>query len=125
MSRTNKSRRSEYARRRRLFEQLRLQADVLCDSYEDHKQTVVLGRMMNIILDIVGERSLNSETRQALADHFVDSAYDKSIDPTVKLGGTGERNVLHLDGLFDISDLAKRIIWTDTRASRVIEGVQT
>jgi hypothetical protein len=122
--RTNDSRRREYARRKRLFEQLRLQADVLCDSNEDHKQTVVLGRMMNIILDIVGHRSLNDVTRQALANHFSDSAYDKSLDPTVKLGGSGERNMLHLDGLFDITDLAKRIIWTDTRASRVIEGVQ-
>jgi hypothetical protein len=80
--------------------------------------------MMNIILDIIGPRRLNDESRQALANHFSDSAYDKSIDPTVKLGGTGERNVLHLDVLFDITDLAKRVIWTDTRASRVIEGTQ-
>jgi hypothetical protein len=120
--RTNEKRRREYSRRRRLYEQLKLQADILYDSHEDHKETVILGRMMNIILDIVGQRGLNSETRQALADHFVDSAYDKSIDPTVELGGTDERNVLHLDGLFDIADLAKRIVWTDTRASRTIDA---
>jgi hypothetical protein len=94
---------------------------VLCDSHEEGKQSVVLGRMLNIILDIVGHRSLNSVSRQALANHFSDSAYDKSIDCTVKLGGTDERNVLHLDGLFDIADLAKRIVWTDTRASRTID----
>jgi hypothetical protein len=70
----NEKRRAEHARRRRLFEQLRLQADVLCDSHKESQQTIVLGRMMNIILDVVGTRKLNSETRQALADHFTDSA---------------------------------------------------
>ena|SRR6186713_2044734 len=119
--RDNAKRRREYSRRRRLHEQLRLQADVLCDSHEEGRQTIVLNRMMNLILDIVGERNLNSETRQALANHFSDCPYDKGHANTVELGGAYERNMLSLDGQFDISDLAKRIVWSDTRASRTIE----
>jgi len=120
--RDNAKRRREYSRRRRLHEQLRLQADVLCDSHEEGRQTIVLNRMMNLILDIVGERNLNSETRQALANHFSDCPYDKGHANSVELGGSFERDMLSLEGSFDIRELSKRIIWSDTRASRTIEG---
>jgi hypothetical protein len=121
LMRTNDKRRREYARRRQLFEQLRLQADVLCMTHTEGKETVVLGRMMNIILDVIGERKLNSVTRQALANHFSDCLYDHGTNPTIKLGGTDERNMLHLDGQFDIADLAKRIVWTETRPHRTLD----
>jgi hypothetical protein len=118
--RTNSKRRRDHARRRQLFEQLRLQAEVLCDSHEEGKQTIVLGRMMNIILGIVGERRLNDATRQELANHLTDSANGGPDITRVELGGTGDRNTLYLDGTFRIEDLAKRIIWSSARGSQTI-----
>jgi hypothetical protein len=100
-------------RKKQLFEQLRLQAEILCDSHEESRQTIVLNRMMRVILDIVGERKINQAARQALADHFTDCA--TSTLPTVELGGPHVRNAIHLDGHFDIGDLAKRITWTEAR----------
>ena len=52
--RDNDKRRREHARRQQLFEQLRLQAEILCDSNKESKQTVVLNRMMLIILTSQG-----------------------------------------------------------------------
>jgi len=114
----NEKRRAESARRKRLFEQLRLQGEVLCDSHKEGQQTIVLSRMLNIILDIVGTRKLNSETRQALADHFKDSA--EMYEGAVRLGGEEDRNTLYLDGAFRIEDLAKRIVWSGERTGQTI-----
>jgi hypothetical protein len=111
----------ERRRRRQLYEQLRLQSEILCDSYrDDGRATVVLSRMMLIILDIVGERGLNDVRRQALADHFTDSSIHKTSD-TIELGGTGDTDTLYLDGSFRISDLAKRIAWGEARTGQTIE----
>jgi hypothetical protein len=120
--RDNEQRRREQARRRRLFEQLRLQAEILCDSYkQEHKQTVVLNRMMLIIMDITGQRGLNSAKRQALADHFTDCALSQE-GSTVELGGGADRNVISISGNYDIADLAKRIAWSEVRTNETIEG---
>lgn len=107
-------------RRRVLCEQLRLQSEILCDSHrQEGRQTIVLSRMMNIILDILGRRELNDATRQALANHFEDSAYAR--EGSVELGGDGERNALYLDGAFRIDELAKRITWSQARTGETIE----
>jgi hypothetical protein len=119
----NERRRRERARRRMLFEQLRLQADILCDSHrEEARQTIVLNRMLNIILDIVGPRKINDVSRQALADHFYDCAHRR--EGSVQLGGEGERNALHLDGAFRIDELARRIVWSEARTGEVIEAAE-
>ena len=121
-TKARRSRRSdERARRHRLFEQLRLQSEILCDSHEDGKQNVILERMMRIMLEIRGEK-LNDETRQALANHFADSVYDRGTENTVELGGPYERNLLHLAGSFDIGDLSKRLTWTRERHGETIEA---
>ena len=121
-TKTKPGRRSEErARRSRLFERLRLQSEILCDTHEDGKQNVILSRMMRIILEAKGAK-LNGETRQALADHFADSVYDRGTTNTVELGGPFERNLLHLAGSFDIGDLAKRIVWTEERHGETIEA---
>jgi hypothetical protein len=119
--RTNAKRQRERARRKQLYEQLLLQAEILCESYrQEGKATVVLNRMMLIILEIIGERGLNSVKRQALADHFTDSAISKETS-TIELGGTGDTNTLYLDGAFRFSDLAKRITWGEARTGQTIE----
>lgn len=120
--RKNSDRRQQAARRKYLFQQLKLQADILCDSHEEGRQSMILGRMMNILLDILGPRSLNETSRKTLAEHFKDSLFDKGSNATVELGGPFERNALRLDGVFDIGDLTKRLTWSDTRSSRTIEG---
>lgn len=111
----------ERQRRRQLYEQLRLQSEILCDSYrDDHKANIVLNRMMLTILDIVGRRSITNVKRQALADHFTDCAVD-TLKPSVQLGGGEDRNNIYLDGAFNISDLAKRISWSETRTGQTID----
>lgn len=118
--RDNAKRRADRARRKQLFERLRLQADILCDSYDSEgKASVILSRMLLIILDIVGNRSMNSAKREALANHFSDCSIGNKR--TVELGGTGYRNAIRLDGSFDIGDLAKRIAWGDVRTGETIE----
>jgi hypothetical protein len=119
--RDNNKRRREYARRQQLFEQLRLQAEILCDSNKESKQTVVLNRMMLIILDITGQRGLNSAKRQALADHFTDCALSQE-GSTIELGGGEDRNVISISGNYDIADLAKRIAWSQERTGQTLEN---
>lgn len=122
--RDNEKRRREHARKQQLFQQLRLQAEILCDSNkQEHKQTVILNRMMLIILDITGQRGLNSAKRQALADHFTDCALSQE-GSTVELGGGQDRNVISISGNYDIADLAKRIAWSEVRTGETLENVQ-
>jgi hypothetical protein len=111
----------ERQRRKRLFEQLRLQADILCDSYRDDRRVaVILSRMLLVILDIIGKRGLNSAKRQALADHFTDCAVDTGKQ-SIELGGGQDKDLLYLDGAFNIGDLAKRIAWSEARTGQTIE----
>lgn len=119
--RDNDKRRREYARRQRLFEQLRLQAEILCDSNKESKQTIVLNRMMLIIMDITGQRGLNSAKRQALADHFTDCALSQE-GSTIELGGGEDRDVISISGNYNIADLAKRIAWSGVRTGETIEN---
>ena len=109
--RDNEKRRAERARRRQLFDQLKLQADILCESYNNEaKSTIIIGRMMLIILDVVGMRKMNNAKREALVDHLTDSAINKE-GSVIELGGTGNRDMVHISGNYSISDLAKRIAW--------------
>lgn len=119
--RDNRKRRAAYARKRQLFEQLRLQADILCDSHDEKKEVVVMSRMVHIILGMTAQRGLNETKRQALANHFVDCA--NAGDPTIELGGPYDRDTLYLNGSFRVSDLAKRITWTTNRTDQTIENV--
>lgn len=118
--RDNQKRRRAYARKRQLFDQLRLQADILCDSHDERKEAIVMGRMMHIILGMTAQRRLNNETRQALADHFVDCA--NAGDPQIELGGPYDRDSLYLNGSFRVSDLSKRVVWTQSRTDTTIEN---
>lgn len=113
-----KQRRDE---RHTLFEQLRLQAEILCDSRDAQRERAVLSRMLNLILDVTKqERRLNAQTRQVLADHFSDCAYDGT--PDVELGGPYNRNALHLSGSFDVEELSKRIVWASERYREIVEA---
>src|SRR5258705_753663 len=116
--RDNQKRRRAYARKRQLLEQLRLQADILCDSHDPRKEEIIMGRMMNIILGMTVQRRLNNVTRQALADHFTDCA--NAGDPQIELGGAYDRDSLYLNGSFRVSDLAKRVVWTQSRTDTTI-----
>lgn len=119
--RDNAKRRADRLRRKRLFAQLKLQADILYESYnDDAKATVMINRMMLILLDIVGRRKMNNEKRQALADHFIDCALNKE-NIVVELGGPGDRDVISLSGDYNIDDLAKRITWSEARTEQTIE----
>ena len=119
--RDNEKRRAERARRRQLFDQLKLQADILYESYNNEaKSTVILGRMMLIILDVVGMRKMNNAKREALVDHLTDSAINKE-GSVIELGGTGNRDMVHISGNYSISDLAKRIAWGEARGGQTIE----
>lgn len=119
--RDNNKRRREHARRQQLFEQLRLQADILCTTRAESKQTIVLNRMMLVIMEITGQRGLNSAKRQALADHFTDCALSQE-GSTVELGGGQDRNTISISGNYDISDLAKRIAWSQERTGETLEN---
>lgn len=118
--RDNQKRRRAYARKRQLLDQLKLQADILCESHDERKEAVILSRMMHIILGMTARRGLNNVTRQALADHFVDCA--NPGDPTIELGGPHDRDSLYINGSFRVSDLAKRLVWTQSRTETTIEN---
>lgn len=120
MMRDNRKRRAAYARKRQLFDQLRLQADILCDSHDERRESIILSRMMHIILGMTAQRRLNGVTRQALADHLVDCA--NPGEPQIELGGSYDRDSLYLNGSFRISDLAKRLVWTHSRTDQTIEN---
>lgn len=118
--RDNAKRRADRARRKQLFERLRLQAELLCESYkQEHKSTIILSRMMMIILEIVGRRSLNSAKKQALADHLADST--ATGEPSIQLGGGEDRDIISISGHFSFNDLAKRIAWSEARGGQTIE----
>lgn len=109
-------------RRRMLCEQLRLQAEILCESHRhEGQQNIVLNRMFNIILDLKHDR-INETSRQILANHFVDCGY--LHEGSVELGGEGNRNALYLDGAFKIDELAKRLTWSEVRTGEVIEPME-
>lgn len=118
--RDNQKRRRAYARKRQLFEQLRLQADILCDSHDERRESIILSRMVHIILGMTAQRKLNNVTRQALANHFVDCA--NPGDPTIELGGPYDGDNLYINGSFRVSDLAKRITWTTNRTEITIDA---
>jgi hypothetical protein len=116
-------RQMERDRRRQLCNQLRLQAEILCESHRhEGRQNVVLSRMFNIILDLKGNR-LNDTSRQILANHFIDCGY--LHEGQVELGGEGNRNALYLDGAFRIDELAKRITWSEARTGETIDQEKT
>lgn len=112
--RDNQKRRRAYARKRQLFDQLLLQSQILCDSHDERRQTIILNRMMKVILSMVAHRKINNVTRQVLADHFTDCA--NAGDPTIELGGPWDRDSLYLNGSFRIADLAERIVWSEVRS---------
>lgn len=117
-----RDRKAERAKRKQLFERLKLQADILCESYNSEaKSTVILGRMMLILLEIVGKRGMNSERRQALADHFTDCATSPA-GSVVELGGPSDRDIIYISGHYRIGDLARRIAWGDARGAETLEN---
>lgn len=117
----NARKRERRAKRRQQFAQLKLQAEILCDSHQNEgRQTIVIGRMMNIILDIVGQRKLNERSRQVLANHFEDSAF--RTEGAVQLGGEGDRDAIFLDGAFRIDELARRLVWSEARSYQTLEA---
>ena len=117
----NARKRERRAKRRQQFAQLKLQADILCDSHQDEgRQTVIIGRMMNIILDIIGRRNLNDQSRQVLANHFEDCAF--RAEGAVQLGGEGDKDAIFLDGAFRIDELARRLVWSDARSYQTLEA---
>lgn len=120
MTRDNAQRRKDYARKKEMFRRLKLQADILYDSNSEREQTIVLNRMMLIILEVVGQRKLNDVRRQAIANHFTDSAVG-GTDCNVELGGEGDRDIIHLSGSFRIDDLAKRITWSEERGGPILD----
>ena len=109
--------------RKRLYEQLRLQADLLCDSHDRQTEREVLSRMFSLMLEITKqERKLNAPARQVLADHFADSTYAAGTETRVELGGAEERNHLYLCGSFDVEELSKRIVWSPERYREIIDA---
>jgi hypothetical protein len=79
--------------------------------------------MFNLMLEVTkGERKINTQTRQVLADHFMDSAYSSGDEPGVELGGPDDRNALHLSGCFDVEELSKRLVWSNERHREVIDA---
>ena len=114
------NRRADRARRRLLFNQLRLQADLL-DEANDGRSSLILGRMLLIILSILGKRSLNGAKREALANHFADCAIIGGGPRAVELGRANNQRAIHLVGSFSIEELAKRIAWGEGRSGITIE----
>jgi len=113
--------RTEHQHRVELCERLRLQADLLCESYKSkRKSSVILSRMMLIMLELVNKKELSRVKRQALADHFTDCVVP-ATKAVVELGGGEDRDHLYLDGTFDVGGLAKRLAWGEARTGQTIE----
>jgi hypothetical protein len=53
---------------------------------------------------------MNQEKRKALAQHFENSAFGGT--PIVEVGDdVFDRDMIHINGSFAVSDLAKKMIW--------------
>jgi hypothetical protein len=100
------------ARRKQLAEQLKLQAEILCESHkETRKRRAVLNNMLSVILELLrADAHMNQEKRKALAQHFENSAFGGT--PIVEVGDdVFDRDMIHINGSFAVSDLAKKMIW--------------
>lgn len=74
----------------------------------DGKRTAALRRLLRVVLQLNARRTLNDQLRDAFCQAFVESAYGSDAivqrDEAVK-------DVVTVDGSFDLSELAKRLTW--------------
>jgi hypothetical protein len=116
--RDNQKRRRANERKKYLYQQLKLEGEVLCDSHiVKDDEAIILDRMLNIILRIMSKRGLNNVTRQALANHFTDCA--QPGEPHIELGGPYDRDSIYINGAFKIPELAERIVWIQNRRETI------
>jgi hypothetical protein len=85
------------------LQEIRLQAEMLCDSHENRQQEL-LNRMLKSLIEALKAYKLDEDQKQLLVELFKDSGIDM---PHVSRSG----NSLRLEGNFDIRELARRMIW--------------
>jgi hypothetical protein len=85
------------------LQEIRLQAEMLCDSHEN-KQRELLNRMLKSLIEALKAYKLDEDQKQLLVEHFTEAGIDM---PHVARSG----NSLRLEGNFDIRELAKRMVW--------------
>lgn len=88
---------------RHRLEEIRIQAELLCDSHTDQQQEL-LNRMLKSLISALKTYKLDEDDKQLLVQHFERSGVEH---PTVSRSG----NYIRLEGSFDIRELAKRMLW--------------
>jgi hypothetical protein len=99
VSRTSAKRRE----RERLFAQLKLQADVLCES----NRKEVLPRMLSTLLRVMPTK-IDDEKRGELLDIF--RACDSNDDLSVEVSANDR--ILYVQGNIDLVKLSKLVVWS-------------
>ena len=73
----------------------------------DGKRSAALRRLLRTALLLTSKRTLNDQLRKSFVEAFAESAYgDVAVNEDEAL-----KNVVVIDGSFDMMELAKRIIW--------------
>jgi hypothetical protein len=123
MTNAKKQKRDSWRKRRRskLVRDLVLMSKVVCESHnkDAEREQEVLGRMLNVILDLTTSNTMSDTRREAFADHLRACAIGGR--PQVGYDDDEGVNVLYVDGMFDVSELSKRICWADAVMQRHLE----
>lgn len=102
-------------RQARLVAQLALQAQLLCESHDRRKQgfgtlgnenRALLGRMFRYLAELLRIK-LDDSSRAALAAVFDQCKWREEQVTEISWSG----NMIHLNGEFDMRELAKRLVW--------------
>lgn len=102
------------ARRAYLLAQLHVQVEALCESHnskrrvKDREQAV--DRVLRTVIELKTGR-LGTLERNAFVEHLEACSYHG--EPHVQLSDeVGEYNLVHVSGVFDLEELAKRFVWS-------------
>lgn len=90
--------------RKKRIAELQMQASMLCESHSTSAQQERLNRMLKTLLSLLKSYKLDDDQKQLLVEHLREAGREM---PVVSRSG----NVLNINGMFDIRELAKRMIW--------------
>lgn len=114
------SRLERQTRRAYLLAQLKVQVDSLCESHKRRSVKRIdetLNRVLRTVIELRAGR-LGADEREAFVEHLVTCSYHG--EPYVELSKEpNESSLVHVSGVFDLSELSKRMVWSNDAPENV------
>lgn len=114
------SRLERQTRRAYLLAQLKVQVSVLCESHRRRSARRIdetLSRVLRTAIELKTGRPRRGE-REAFVEHLLACSYHG--EPYVELSKeVGESDLVHVSGVFDVTELAKHFIWSNDAPKNV------